>query len=50
MFGTPSTALFLFSSASEMSAKVRDLLKHTDPRRKQLMWHVLREIGGWDPE
>lgn len=55
-FGVETHQLFLFSSASLMSeervtdAKVRDLLKNADAGRKQLMWQVLREIGGWDPD
>jgi transcriptional regulator with XRE-family HTH domain len=53
-FGVETHQLFLFSGGSEMpeervtDAKVRDLLKNADSGRKQLMWRVIREIGGWD--
>ena len=29
-------------------AKIRDLLKHADAGRKQLMLRVLREVAGWE--
>ena len=54
--GIEAHQLFLFSSATAMTeervtdAKVRDALRQADPSRKRLMWQVLKEIGGWDPE
>ena len=47
--------LFLFSLAGEelpnprmTEAKIRDLLKHSGPDRKQLMWRILRELATWE--
>ena len=55
-FGVEVQQLFLFSQAGELpdkhltEAKLRDLLKHADTGRKQLMLRVLRELDRWEGE
>ena len=51
-FGLEVHQLFLFSAPAVpiqdetmTGAKIRDLLEHSDPGRKQLMWRVLRELA-----
>ena len=50
--GVEAHQLFLFSGAKDelpeervTEAKIRDLLKHSGPGRRQLMWRVLRELA-----
>lgn len=49
--------LFLFSAPDTpqpeehlTEAKIRDLLQHSPPARKQLMWHLLKEVTLWSGE
>ena len=50
--GLDAHQLFLFSTRGKLGAeklteaKIRDLLKYSSPEEKDLMWRVLREIGG----
>jgi transcriptional regulator with XRE-family HTH domain len=51
-FGLEAQQLFLFSAPAEpvqdepmTEAKLHDLLEHSDPDRKQLMWRILRELA-----
>jgi transcriptional regulator with XRE-family HTH domain len=56
-FGLEAHQLFLFSIPAGRvedepltEAKIRDLLEHSDPDRKQLMWRVLRELAAGEVE
>ncbi len=55
-FDIEAHQLFLFSARGEASeervteVKIRDLLKHSNADRKQLMWRVLQELAAGDGE
>ena len=52
--GVEAYDLFLYAAAGELreeqvtEAKMRKLLTKSDPRRKQLMWRLMREVGQWE--